>query len=163
MTIEARSVESNVREIKKLSQAGAVHLRESGLELARQMELSGFLTVFSVNGMEECSQAIGESATPTHVEIAKAKIKTVLATHRSSSVQRARMQNMGQTREDLGNQIGSLLGGGVAIFADEKLTEFVGAIAFSGGTQDQDEAIARQAAESSGFFTDIQPKTEVVN
>ncbi len=147
-------------EIKTLNTEGAVALREAGLEIAKSMGVSGFLAVYSRTGMEECSQAIGPSVTPTNVEVAKAKIKTVLAMRRSSRLQRERMEEKEQSREDFGDQIGSLFGGGVAVFADTELQEFVGAVAFSGGTQEEDEEIGRQAVEKSGFFTDVKPQTE---
>lgn len=142
-----------VSEIKTINVAGALALRKSAIEMAQQMGVSGFLTVYSRTGMEETSQAM-ESATPLNVKVAKDKIKTVLAFRRSSRVQRERMEEKDQLREDYGGQLGSLFGGGVAIFADEAQTEFIGAIAFSGGTQEEDEEICRRAVEVVGFFTD---------
>jgi len=150
----AESRALNVVEIESINVEGAVALREAGIEIAREMGVSGFLTVYSRTGMEETSQAIG-AATPLNVEIARAKIRTVLAVRRSTSLQRERMEERGQSREDFGGQLGSLFSGGIAIFADEERTRFIGAMAFSGGTPEQDEEICRKAVEKIGLFTDV--------
>lgn len=149
-----------IKEIKALNLEGAVALRDIGIISAETMGVSGFLTVYSVSGMELCSQAVGETATPTNVKIAKGKIKTVLATGRSSRLQRERMAEKGQSPDYFVGELGSLFGGGVAIFEDEELKKFIGAMAFSGGTEAQDEEIGRQAIMHAGFFTDVKPVTE---
>jgi len=64
------------------------------------------------------------------------------------------MQEKGQSREDFAGQLGSLFGGGVALFEDEERTVFVGALAFSGGTE-EDEQICDHAAVTSELFTDV--------
>ena len=147
---------SLVTELKSINVEGAVILRESALKKATLFELNGFLVVYSRTGMQETSQAIG-AASPLNVKIAEAKIKTVLAVRRSSSIQRDRMKAKGQTRGDFGGQLGSLFGGGVAIFADKELSQFIGAVAFSGGTEEEDEFICRKAVEEAGLFTDLSP------
>ena len=113
--------------------------------------------VFDARGLQLTSQGIGEYQR-LNVEIATAKAKTVLAINRSTRVQRERMQSKFQNREDFGGQLGSLFGGGVAIFADEAKTEFVGTMAFSGGTEEQDEEICAIAITSLGLYTDLPPK-----
>lgn len=143
-------------ELLAINVEGAVALRNVGVEIAREMGIPGFLAVYGRTGMEETTQAVA-TATPLNVDIARAKIKTVLAVRRSTRLQAERMKEKGQAREDFGGQLGSLFGGGVAIFADEKKTEFVGAMAFSGGTPQQDEEICRRAVEKVGLYTDVSP------
>lgn len=143
---------------RTLSIQGGILLRENGIVAASQIGAvgtSGFLTVFNIEGLELSSQAIGATVSPTNVEVARAKIKTVLAMRRSTRLQRERMVERGQVREDFGGKLGSLFGGGVAVFADKDLREFVGAMAFSGGTQEEDEEICRRAIKESGLFTDV--------
>lgn len=60
----------------------------------------------------------------------------------------------GQDRFDFAGQIGSLFGGGIAVFYQG---EFVGAFAFSGGTQSQDDEIGVKSVETIGFETDLRP------
>lgn len=152
--MERPKPEGAVVELKSIGVEGAVALREFALEAAQEMGVSGFIVVYSRTGMQETSQALG-SASPLSVEVANAKAKTVLAVRRSTSVQRDRMKEKDQSREDFGEQLGSLFGGGIAIFVDKEKTQFVGAIAFSGGTEEQDEEICRQAVEKIGLFTDV--------
>ncbi len=47
-----------------------------------------------------------------------------------------------------------------AIFADKDRKEFVGAVAYSGGLDDQGERMCADATEMAGLFTDIPPKVE---
>ena len=144
-----------VKENLSINVEGAVALREAGIEKARAMGISGFLTIVNDTGMEQASQVVGLTANPLTVEIARAKIKTVLAVHRSTSLQRRRMIEMGQSIDLFAGQLGTLFSGGVAAFADEALTQFVGAMAFSGATQEQDEEICRTAIERIGLYTDL--------
>lgn len=144
-------------ERRTISPEAATFLREAGLQKARELGVSGFLMVFDALGLQLTSQGVGEHK-HLSVEIATAKAKTVLAVHRSTSVQRERMQSTSQNREDFGGQLGSLFGGGVVIFADEAKTEFVGAMAFSGGTEKQDEEICATAITSLGLYTDLLSK-----
>ncbi len=155
-TERAEAVAKYTVEIRSLNEDGAIRLRTEGLAIARGMGIPGFIAVYSRTGMEETTQVQG-AATPLNVEVARAKIKTVLAVRRSSRLQRERMIEKGQTREDFGGQLGSLFGGGIAIFSDEAKTDFIGAMAFSGGTQEQDEEICRRAVENTGLYTDVDP------
>ena len=159
----AEAVTKYTVEIRSINEDGAIRLRDEGLAVAREMGVPGFLAVYSRTGMEETTQVQG-AATLLNVEVARAKIKTVLAVRRSSRLQRERMAEKGQTREDFGGQLGSLFGGGIALFADEARTQFIGAMAFSGGTQEEDEEICRRAVERIGLYTDVDPVlTQSVN
>lgn len=150
-------IENILIERRTITPEAAILLRERGLDKAREIGVSGFLMVFDAQGVQLTSQGVGEH-THLSVEIATAKAKTVLAMNRSTRVQRERMKSKSQNREDFGGQIGSLFGGGVAIFADEAKTGFVGAMAFSGGTEEQDEEICAIAITSLGLYTDLPPK-----
>ena len=125
--------------------------------IAIKMGISGFAVVYSRTGMQEGSLAIGEGGTPLNVSIALDKIKTVLATRRSTSAQQKRMVSEGRDRADYAGQIGSLFGGGVALFHND---QFVGAMAFSGGTPDQDQELCVRAALAAGLQTDIGEESE---
>lgn len=150
-------IENILIERRTITPEAAIFLRDVGLEKARELGVSGFLMVFDAQGVQLTSQGVG-GHTHLSVEIATAKAKTVLAISRSTRVQRERMQSKSQNREDFGGQLGSLFGGGVAIFANEAKTEFVGAMAFSGGTEEQDEEICAIAITSLGLYTDLPPK-----
>lgn len=147
-------------EIKTIGAEKALELRDLGIETAREMGISGFLTVHNFMGMQECAQVVGGKAIPQNVAVALDKIKSVIATRRSTSVQRERMKANNYPREDFANQLGSLFSGGVAIFADEELKEFVGAMAFSGGLPEQDEELCRRVVEKAGLYTDLPKKEE---
>lgn len=148
-------------ELRSIGIEKAKELRDKGIETARQMNVSGFLVVYSRTEMQECSEAVGPGAKSFYVKVAGEKIKTVLATRRSTSVQGERMKTLGQRIEDFGNLLGTTIAGGVAIFSDETHTDFVGAIAFSGGLPEQDEAICRTAVETSGLYTDLPNPPEI--
>jgi len=139
--------------VPNLSIAKAVELRDLGVKTSKALGIGGFLVVVDTLGMQKASEATG--GTSLNVDVALAKIKTVLAVRQSSSLRAARMREKGQTSEDFGGRIGSLFGGGVAIFADPDHEVFVGAVAFSGGTQEQDEKICRRTVEESGLYTDL--------
>ena len=147
----------HLSELRTLSAEGAIALREAALENARENGVEGFLIIFDARGLQLTSEGLGRY-NETNIVIALAKAKTVLSIHRSTSVQRERMESKGQKREDFGDRIGSLFGGGVAVFADEAKIEFVGAMAFSGGTEEQDENICRTAVDSLGLYTDLTPE-----
>jgi len=142
-------------EERSINIEGAIALREAVIKIAQKMGISGFLTIFGRNGIEQTSQVIGASAMRISIEVARARIKTVLAVRRSTNLQRERMKEKNQSREDFAGQLGSLFGGGVAIFADVAHTEFIGAMAFGGGTEEQDEEICRKAIEKVGLYTDV--------
>lgn len=148
----------HLSELRTLSVEGAVALREAALKSARENSVGGFLIIFDAKGLQLTSEGLG-GYDETNIAIALAKAKTVLSLHRSTSVQRERMESKGQKREDFGGRIGSLFGGGVAVFAAETKLEFVGAMAFSGGTEEQDENICRTAVKSLGLYTDLTSET----
>lgn len=94
----------------------ALKIQKIVLRNARQ--ISGFIVIYGSNGMELCSQALGEG-TPTNAKIAHDKIKTVLTQRRSTLELKRRMMEQGYERDDYAGTLGSLFAGGVAIFADE--------------------------------------------
>ncbi len=124
-------------------------------EQAEERKYSGL--GMAVNAAHELlgSLATGNGAHVDQLAVIEGKIKTVLATHRSVSVQAAYMKTNGRTREDYNGKLGGLIPGGVAIFKDPELKIFVGAAAYGGGPADQDEIIVRQAIEQEGLFTDL--------
>lgn len=161
MSTAETSPDKGLVELKTIGVEKAVEMRENAIFAATTRKISGYFVVVSRTGMVETSQAIGSKATPANVEIAMAKIKTVLAMRRSSRLQKERMLEKGQSREDFAGQLGSLFGGGVALFEDEARTVFVGAAAFSGGSEEEDEQICDHAAVTSGLFTDVSSIIEM--
>lgn len=141
-----------VRTINTLAAKEMLRYAESFAPKIGEEGVSGFAVVYSRTGMQEASLTVGDRATPLNVAVALDKIKTVLATRRSTTVQRERMELKKQNRDDFAGQLGSLFGGGIAIFRDG---EFVGAFAFSGGTQEQDDEIGVRSVLSCGFETDL--------
>lgn len=153
-----RSERGGLIETRTLSVNGAEIVRDVATREAQLAGVSGFVLVVDNNGMELCSLVTGQDVTKTNVSLARAKAKTVLTTQRSSRLQRERMKEKGQSVEDYDGMLGSLFGGGVAIFADEELSEFVGTAAFSGGSQEEDEAFCVSGVKAIGLYTDISPK-----
>ena len=149
--------EQYVSQIPALNVEGAKNILTASLIAAQELRVSGFLVVFSSTRMQEASQAIGASARPAHVNIAGDKAVTVLNMRRSTRrlAEWLVKDRPGTRPEDYGGQIQSLLAGGVAIFADMELTQFVGAAAFSGGSPDQDEYICLRGVLGSGLYSDI--------
>lgn len=160
MSDTERQLQPGVSEMLTLNLDGAIAIQEAGIELATQMGIGGFIAVYSRTGLQECSQAVG-SGTPRNVDMTTLKIRTVLNFRRSTSEVERMLRENGYSREDYGEQIGTLLAGGVAIFADPGLQTFLGGAVFSGGKPDQDEEILRSAIEKSGLYTDLSPQQEI--
>lgn len=133
-----------------MNQAGFFTFRTIGIDLAREMldiavaavgtdmNVSGFAVIYSSTGMQLCSQAVGPNAKPMNAQIALAKIETVLNRRESSGILQEKIKAKGTRPENYAGAVKTLFGGGLAIFADKECTEFVGAIAFSGGEEWQD-------------------------
>jgi len=116
-------------------------------------KVSGYFTVFSQTGMQEAALAVGDDVTPLNVSIALDKIKTVLATQRSTRQHRQKMIEEGLDRSDFAGEIGSLLPGGVALYYNNK---FVGAIAFSSNSLVDEEEFCLKVLEGTAFDPERQ-------
>jgi len=64
-------------EIKTIGVEKAIEMQENAIFAAKTRKISGYFVAVSRTEMIETSQAIGSTATPTNVDIAMAKIKTV--------------------------------------------------------------------------------------
>ncbi len=156
----ARAIEAYVGDIKTLKPEGAKVIREKGIEVAQEMGVAGgFLVVVGATNLQLASEAYG-NARPSHVQVALDKAKTVLNYRMSSRGFGERMVQIGLTRDELAGQVGSTAGGGVPVFADPEFQAFIGAVAFSGGTTVQDEAVSVAAVERAGLYTKITPLVE---
>ncbi len=136
-----------------LSVGKAVEMRDNALMF--NVGLTGFIAIADRKGMLLSAQVTGDGLSDMNVPLAFAKLRIVIAARRSSRLQIEKMTKAGINLANYAD-----LGGGVAIFADKDRREFVGAVAFSGGSEEQDEQICVNAIETSGLFTDIPPKTE---
>lgn len=132
----------------------ALKLQEEAVKAANGLGVSGFIVVYSRTGMQECSRAVGPNAKPLGVQIALAKIDTVLIRRESTGVWQRKIAKEGTRPENYAGAVKTLFGGGLAIFADEERKEFVGAIAFSGGEEWQDIEICWTAIHRVGLYTD---------
>ena len=137
----------------------AVKLGLEAVKAAGQMGVSGFVLVYSRTGMQECSYAVGLEAKPLNVQIALAKIETVLSFRQSTGVRARYIEKKNIYPENYAGAVKTMFGGGLAIFADPELKEFVGAIAFSGGEEWQDIQICCVAIHKAGLYTD-EPRTD---
>lgn len=157
MANNGRSATKALKTTRSLTGDAAYSLLAVAPEVADRAGLSGVYAVADGNGMLLGLLAIGEKPTPTNVAVVLDKIKTVVATHRSSRLQAERMKKNNQSPSDFGGALGSLFGGGVALFADKEKTEFVGAHAFSGGTPFEDEDFCLDAIRSSDLtlYSDV--------
>lgn len=144
-----------------LTAESAIRLKDYAIIRAGNDGVKGFVAVYGSDGTQLTSEVVG-GANKINVAITEAKAQSVLATKRSTSAQRNRMAEKGQNYDYFAGQLGSLFGGGLPIFADHNLTQFVGAIAFSGGTEDQDEKICLDAIDTIELYTDVQPKPSLV-
>lgn len=149
--------EKHIDYIPTLNVAGAKLVASKSLSAARELNVGGFFIIISREGMQVYSEASGASARPAHVEIAHLKASTVLNMRKSTRrlTEWLITERVGARPEDFGGQIRSLLAGGVAIFADETRSQFVGTAAFSGGSPEQDEYICLKGVYGSGLYSDI--------
>lgn len=147
---------AELKTIRMLSPRMGEDLCRHAINAAEDLDVSGFVVVFDATLLQLASQAVGDGVSRLNVVLAMAKAQTVLNMHRSTSRQRGRLQEMNLQPGAFAGQIRTTLWGGVAIFADKKCTEFVGAIAFSGGNQEQDEHICTAAvALCANVFVDV--------
>lgn len=160
MSAELSPDQRGLIELRSLDTGISLDILNYGVEKATEMGVSGFMVVYSRTGMQECSLAVGTMARPMHAQVALLKIKTVLATRCSTSVQKQKMEDAGQRLEDFGDILGTTIPGGVAVFSDKEAADFVGAIAFSGGKPEQDEVICREAVDIAGFYSDLSAKSD---
>lgn len=162
MEIEPRLSSQTVVVVREtLSVAAAVHLRDLALDYAASNNVSGAVSVFNSMRAELCAQLTGDDASPSTMDIARGKILTVLETGRSSNLQADRMRIKHYDRSDYVGRIGSLFGGGAAIFKDLDLKIFIGAIGFSGGSQEEDQQICTWAIRTASLYTDNNPNNLV--
>ncbi|OGK18645.1 hypothetical protein A3G67_02185 [Candidatus Roizmanbacteria bacterium RIFCSPLOWO2_12_FULL_40_12] len=150
-----------VAEYRTIAEEGALVLQREVLIRAKAAGASGSVAIFDNRGMMLAYQATGPNAYNQHMNIALAKGKSVLATHRSTSEQRDRMETKGQGALQFADTLGSLFKGGVAFFFDEDATEFAGALVFSGDKgEDKDEEFCRGALDGTGFYTDLPEREQ---
>lgn len=141
-----------------LSVGKAVEMRDSILALSAG--LTGVVAIADNKGMLLSLQVTGDGLRDMNVSLVLGKLKTVVAAQRSSRLQREKMEAAHIELANYAGELGNLFGGGVAAFADTERREFVGAVAYSGGPEDQDERICVHAIEMAGLFTDIPVKEE---
>ena len=150
-------MEEPLRQIQTIGVETALVLSKEAISTAFEGRVSGIVMVYGSDRTLLVAQAVGSKGTPTNVAVAMSKIKTVLNTRRSTRKQREFMEQEVRHRDDYADCLGSLLGGGVAIYdkPPEEEGEFVGAIAFSGGTPTQDEEICVKAVMAVRLYVDI--------
>ena len=147
------------------TQPGLVLLLSISPDTAEQMvkvakekaeELSLKKIAIGVMGMERflLASASGGGVTPNNVDTVERKLDTVMNTRRSIHVQKAYMEREKIRPSNYGLSIRTLFDGGLAVFADPELTQFVGAIAASGGSGWEDARCCVAGLESVGLFTD---------
>ena len=157
-------LEQYLGQFESLNSKGAESLKDIALEIARLSGISNILIlVFGREGALLSGQAFGAVAR-MNSDIAMEKARTVLATGRSTSVQRRRMEETGNRREDYGGKLGSLITGGVAVYkgadTEGRPKDFLGAIVASGGyPAERDEEICVSALTRLGFATDVVSKS----
>ena len=137
----------------------AAAVKDHAVGLLKELGVTGVIAITNSLGMELSRQVIGDDVTQLRPASVDAKTRTVLVSHRSTTIQNQRMVDSGQTREDFNGTLGNLRGGGVAIFADEELKVFLGATAISAGSEEIAEEVGDKAVRMAGFYTDI-PQTK---
>lgn len=128
---------------------------ELGLGVAREAlekGISGYVVVYDRHGMPLYCQAVGDKYSQAVVTVAHAKARTVLNWKVSTSKRRESMEANGRKREDYAGTVETLFSGGVALFHKKEL---IGAVAFSGGTQEEDEEVCLKAARKLNIDTDL--------
>lgn len=150
-----RAIEGMINERKVLGHEAGRLMRDRGLEAALELRVSGgIIVIVDREGLLLTAESYG-TARPPHKKVAEAKVKTVLNYRMSSRGFGEKMVELGLTEAQLAKQVGSTAGGGVPVFADPEFKDFIGAVAFSGGTTVQDEAVSVLAVERAGFYTKI--------
>ncbi len=145
-----------------LSVPAALKLRDKAIETAHWVNIPGGVSIFNSSRWEICSQITGDDADPGTLDIARGKIRTVLNSGRSSNLQRERMREKGYERFDYMDRMGSLFGGGAAIFKDSDKQIFIGAMAFSGGSAEEDLEICNTSILDLGLFIDNKSNPDIL-
>lgn len=146
--------------LETINANGAETIKNSAIEAAKEMGVSNILIlVHNSQGVLLSAQALGE-VSQMNAAIAFGKAKTVLATQRSTSFQRSRMEQTGLQREDYCEKLGTLITGGVAIFkeanSEGKPKSFLGSVAIAGAyPAENDEKIGITALTRLGLYTDV--------
>ena len=154
----ARAPEGLVSELK-LSVGKAVEIRDT--VLAFSAGLKGVVAIADRTGMPLCLQVTdGDGLIGATFPSVLGKLKKVVDAHKSNRVQRETMAARGIRPLSSTGELLTDLDDGVAVFADKERQEFVGAVAYSGGLDDQGERMCIDAIEMAGLFTDIPPKVE---
>ena len=135
-----------------LGLSSAIELGQAAVRKAAERQISGFVAVYDREGVPLYCQSVGLHYTAEDVSIAQAKIRTVIINQRSTSRLRRDIEAYKSSREDYAGVVETLFSGGIALFHERK---FIGAIAFSGATQEGDEDICLTAAREVGVQTDI--------
>jgi uncharacterized protein GlcG (DUF336 family) len=151
---KSSGVDGLITSIPTINTIAGERLVREAKRIAKKKRASGYAAVFSRTGMLEAALAVG-SGTPRDRVVAESMIKTVLLMRVSTSLVRDILWGRLLTQVDFGGQLGSILSGGVAIFYKG---EFVGAVAFFGGTDCPNEDICVKAVIAVGLETDIKPK-----
>lgn len=118
--------------------------------------LSGCIRVTDSTGFNLVLLATGEEPNIRHSNVGNSQIRTVIGVRRSTRVIKEEMQDRRLRPADFGPSVVGLTIGGVAIFADPELREFIGAVSFVSGTNDWvNEAICVEAVTQIGLYTDL--------
>jgi uncharacterized protein GlcG (DUF336 family) len=124
--------------------------------------ISGFVVITNAGGMILAIQAVGNPITPNNLKVAIAKAETVFGRRQSTQVFKDLLKEKNVSGKDvqIGDYAGAVktrFGGGLAVFSDSGCADFVGVIAFSGGSEEQDRAVCQEAIRFFNLFTDDPP------
>lgn len=142
--------------VPTLNKEGAKRIGSYAVRIAEEIGISGITIVRTRARQLLYSELAGDTERAMFEHVADAKLITVLNFFRSSSIQRIMAEKGHLVHADFAGTMGSLLSGGVAIFADDERKLFLGGGAFSGADQRVDQAIMNDAIQSAGFFTDLE-------
>lgn len=142
--------------LPSLNKLGAKRIGTIAVRIAEEIGVSGITIIRTRARQLLYSELAGDAERSMFEHVADAKLVTVLNFFRSSSIQRVIAEKGHLVHADFAGTMGSLLSGGVAIFADEERKLFLGGGAFSGADQRVDQAIMNDAIQTAGFFTDLE-------
>lgn len=140
--------------LKSISPAAANRMVQFALAKAVELKLSKIaIGVMGIEGFMLAS-VTGGGVTPNNDIALRNKLETVIATRRSIHKQISHMKEKKIDPANYGDAIKTLFIGGLAVYADVELTQFVGAIAASGGTSMQDVLVAVNGVDNMSYYTD---------
>lgn len=142
-----------VVEMQSVSPEAALTMVTHGIKKAMELGCKkGHIVIYGREQFPLASASLGP-VTRSNTLVANAKARTVLNSTRDTHHQAEYMRHEEIDPNDYAGGIETKFGGGLTIFADDDCQVWVGSVAFSGGSEDEDIEVCRAAAQGANLFT----------